>query len=316
MRSSDDSGDGEGALRIICGPTAAGKSAIALRLALRHGGAIVSADSRQLYRGFDVGTAKPTREERATVPHFGVDVADPDERWSAARWASAANEWISEIERSGLVPIVVGGTGFYLAALERPLDHAPPLDVTRREALATFLDSLPLQELRRWAEALDPDRARLGRTQLLRAVETALLSGRRLSDSHGGRDRSHPPSRRVSYLVVDPGREVLRERIAARVDAMLAAGWLDEVDELMKTVPARSPAWNSTGYTALREHLEGRCSLADARERVVLDTRRYAKRQRTWYRHQLPEHATVRIDPDDPGLDAGIEAWWSGSSTE
>jgi len=314
MSSSDASGADDRALRVICGPTAAGKSAIALRMAARNGCAIVSADSRQLYRGFDIGTAKPTAAERDLVEHFGIDVADPSERWSAARWAAAAAEWIDESESRGASAVVVGGTGFYVAALERPLDHAPALDQRQRAALAQLLRTFPLDELRRWATILDPARAHLGRTQLLRAVETALLSGRRLSDAHVGRDRAGKPEREFRYLVVDPGREALRERIAARVDAMLDAGWVDEVRRLREQVPPDAPAWNATGYTALREHVEGRGSLADARERVIIDTRQYAKRQRTWFRHQLPGHATTRVHPDDPELDTRLAAWWSGAS--
>lgn len=310
MSSSDASGAGERALRVICGPTAAGKSAIALRLAERHGGAIVSADSRQLYRGFDIGTAKPLPHDQASVPHYGVDVANPTERWSAARWAGNAREWIAEAERDGRLPLIVGGTGFYISALATPLADAPPLDGARRASLASVLEKLSTAELRRWTQELDPPRAHLGRTQLLRAVETALLSGRRLSDSYA-RQRSR--GARLRYLVVDPGRERLRERIARRVDAMLEAGWLDEVRVLMGTVPHDAPAWNATGYAALRDHLEGRMSLEAAREKVIVDTRRYAKRQRTWFRHQLPEADTTRLDPCDPGADELVEAWWSAT---
>ncbi len=310
MSSSDASGAGERALRVICGPTAAGKSAIALRLAERHGGAIVSADSRQLYRGFDIGTAKPLPHEQAAVPHYGVDVANPAERWSAARWVEHARKWIAEADRDGRVPLIVGGTGFYISALATPLADAPPLDGARRASLASVLETLSTAELRRWTQELDPPRAHLGRTQLLRAVETALLSGRRLSDSYG-RQRSR--GARLRYLVVDPGRERLRERIARRVDAMLEAGWLEEVRVLMDTVPHDAPAWNATGYAALRDHLEGRMSLETAREKVVVDTRRYAKRQRTWFRHQLPEADTTLLDPCDPGADKLVEAWWSAT---
>jgi tRNA dimethylallyltransferase len=314
MSSSDASGAGERALRVICGPTAAGKSAIALRLAERHGGAIVSADSRQLYRGFDIGTAKPLPHEQACVPHCGVDVADPTERWSAALWAEHARKWVADAEREGRIPLIVGGTGFYISALATPLADAPILDDARRASLACVLEKLSTAELRRWTQELDPPRAHLGRAQLLRAVETALLSGRRLSDSYasqGSRESGKPA--RLLYLVVDPGRERLRERIARRVDAMLDAGWLDEVRVLMETVPHDAPAWNATGYAALRDHLERRMSLEAAREKVIVDTRRYAKRQRTWFRHQLPEADTTRLDPCDPGADELVAAWWSAT---
>lgn len=313
--AGSDEGEAD-VLRVICGPTAAGKSELALRLAARHDAAIISADSRQLYRGFDIGTAKPAAAERAAVPHYGVDVADPAERWSAARWAGEAASWIAESRSLGITPLVVGGTGFYIGALDRPLDVAPGLDPGRREALAAVLNELPLDELRRWVAELDPARAHLGRTQLLRAAETVLLSGRRLSDVHTG--RGGPSAFAVRYLVVDPGRDLLRERIALRTDSMLAGGWLDEVRTLAATVPRDAVAWKSTGYRCLRDHVdpgEGAATpLEEAREQVIVDTRRYAKRQRTWFRHQLPEGETTRIHPDDPDLDARLDAWWSGDS--
>ena len=296
-------------LRAIVGPTAAGKSALALALAERVGAAILSADSRQLYRGFDLGTAKPTPAERARVPHFGIDVAEPAERWSAARWADDCERWIAEAAALGRAPLVVGGTGFYLRALAAPLFDEPPLDPERRRALEPLLAALPLDALRRWVTVLDPARAGLQRTQLARAVEVALLTGERISAWHARSAR--PPRHAVRYLVVDPG-PVLAARIAARVDAMLAAGWLDEVRALAARVPPGAPAWNAAGYEVLRRHAAGELTLAAARERVVIETRQYAKRQRTWFRHQLPAASVWHVNPDAPGaLDAAL-AWWRG----
>jgi tRNA dimethylallyltransferase len=291
----------------VVGPTAAGKSALALAVAERVGGAVLSADSRQLYRAFDVGTAKPTAAERRRVPHFGVDVADPTERWSAARWADACERWVADCDAARRAPLVVGGTGLYLRALADPIFAEPPLDPARREALYRVLDARPTEELRRWARVLDPARAHLQRTQLLRAVEVALLTGERISVLHARRAR--PARFTVRYLVVDPG-PVLADRIAARVDAMLAAGWLDEVRRLAAVVPPGAPAWHSTGYDVWRAHLAGALGLAEARERVIVATRQYAKRQRTWFRHQLAGASVVRIDPDAPGaLDRALD-WW------
>ena len=300
----------EATVRVICGPTAAGKSGIAMRLAERLPLAIVSADSRQLYRGFDVGTAKPTPEERARVPHFGVDVAEPTERWSAARWAEACDGWLDAARATGREPVVVGGTGFYLRALAAPLFTEPPLETGRRRALAAALEALPAGELRRWVERLDPPRAPLGRTQHLRALEVALLAGRRLSDLHA--EGARAPRHRLRYLVVDPGRDALREWIAARTDAMLAAGWLDEVRALAERVPDDAPAWQGTGYEAIRRHVRGELTLAEARELVVIETRQYAKRQRTWFRHQLAGSDVSWLDPRADGADALAEAWWHG----
>ena len=277
---------------VICGPTAAGKSAVAAWLAERFPILIISADSRQIYRGFDVGTAKPTAEERLRVPHRGIDVADPRERYSAAQWALLAQRAIGEAHASGRLPVVVGGTGFYAAALFRPLWSEPPLDPARRAVIQGALASLTTDELRRWCVVLDPARAHLGRAQLLRAIEIALLTGERLSELHVGRSR---PSEYVGdYLLVDPGPE-LAGRIARRTDEMLAAGWMDEVRQLMQSVDADAPAWHATGYDVLRQHVQGALDRETAIERIVIDTRQYAKRQRTWFRHQLPRARVQRL---------------------
>src|SRR5512143_1841122 len=200
-RLSADSAGAE--IRVICGPTAAGKSTIALWLAERDAGTIISADSRQIYRGFDIGTAKPTAEERARVPHRGIDVVEPTERYSAAAWAEAGGVWIEEARGGGRMPIVVGGTGLYLRALFDGLFAEPASDPAKRQELERVLTTLHVDELRRWTTALDPARAHLGRTQLLRAIEIALLTGHRVSELH--RDRATAPRWRPRYLVVDPG---------------------------------------------------------------------------------------------------------------
>lgn len=293
-------------LLVICGPTASGKSALAATLAEQAAITIVSADSRQVYRGFDVGTAKPTRDEQTRIPHHGVDVADAAERYSAARWAAEADRWVADAVASGRRPVVVGGTGLYLRAFFEGLFEEPVLDVAQRRALERELASRDTEELRRWVRDLDPPRAHLGRTQLLRSVEIALLTGRRLSDLH--RERPRRPHWRPRYLVVDPG-PVLAERIARRIDAMLEEGWAEEVQRLMQTVPADAPAWNSTGYDAVRRYVRGEISRDAMREAVLIGTRQYAKRQRTWFRHQLPDDATTCIDPLGPQAAATVLAW-------
>lgn len=299
-------------LRIICGPTGAGKSEIALGLAEEKGAAIVSADSRQVYRKFDIGTAKPTADERARVPHHGIDEIDPTERYSAARWAADAEGWLKDARDARRHAVVVGGTGLYIKALVEPLFSAPDLDPGRRAALETEMASESLSDLRRWCRQLDPARAGLGRTQLVRAIETALLSGRRVSDLHAeeqNRPAASTRTYRASYLVVDPG-ESLQQRIEARVDAMLERGWQGEVDQLSRTVPAGAPAWKASGYSVMREMARGAVDLSTARQRVIIETRQYAKRQRTWFRHQLPADAVTRVNPDDPALRSIVREWW------
>ena len=297
-------------LRIICGPTAAGKSTIALELAGSTDAAIVSADSRQVYCYFNIGTAKPTREQCDRTTHYGIDVAEPSERFSAARWASEAAEWIESAAEIDKPPVVVGGTGLYIKALVQPLFDAPEVDPVQRARLEQDLERKTVTELRKWCETLDPARAHLGRTQLMRAIETVILSGVRISDLHAEHRASGQSARDDAvYLVVDPG-DGLASRIETRVDAMLGAGWADEVRNLIAEVPADAPAWKASGYAAMRDHVEGRCDLSTARQRVIIETRQYAKRQRTWFRHQLPEAAVTRVNPEDSQARVLVREWW------
>ena len=301
-----------GRLRIICGPTAAGKSALALDLAEMFGAAIVSADSRQIYCGFDIGTAKPTREECARVTHYGIDVAEPQERFSAARWAVEADVWIESAGEIEKEPVIVGGTGLYVKALVEPLFSAPELDATRRGELERELESMSVVELRRWCSELDPSRAGLGRTQLLRAIETAVLAGKRISDLHADHNserEANGPGIAASYLVVDPG-DSLAARIEERVERMLGSGWIAEVEGLSREVSPDAPAWKASGYSVIREHVEGDLDLSTTKERVIIETRQYAKRQRTWFRHQLPPAAVTRVNPEDSRARAVAREWW------
>ncbi len=293
-------------IRIICGPTAAGKSAVAMALAERRGLTIVSADSRQVYRGFDIGTAKPSAADRARVPHVGLDVASPLERWSAARWADDAVRSIEVLGEDRVV--VVGGTGLYLRALTAPLFDEPMLDPGRRAALAAEIDAWPTDRLRQWTARLDPARAHLGRAQLLRAVEVALLTGRPLSEWH--RTNARAPRFRARWLVVDPA-ESLPLQVASRLDAMLAGGWADEVRDLARTVAPDAPAWQACGYRVMRDMVAGALGGAAARNAILVQTRQYAKRQRTWFRHQLEGLDVTRIDPRAPATPATVDAWWN-----
>jgi len=291
---------------VICGPTASGKSAIAMWLANRREITIISADSRQIYRGFDIGTAKPSLRDRERVPHRGIDVAAPTERFSAAAWAEVAQLAIRDALTEHRVPVVVGGTGFYISALFRPLWEQPDIDEQQRIPVQRELDTLATDELRRWCETLDPPRAHLGRAQLLRAVEVALLTGERLSQMHVARARA--AAFRGSYLLVDPGAR-LPARIAARTASMFDAGWSEEVRELSRAIPPDAPAWNATGYDAVRALLRGELDREGALDRVLIETRQYAKRQRTWFRHQLAGDVVRRVDPDASGWQEIVDRW-------
>ena len=302
-------GDERLLIPVVCGPTAAGKSAVAFALARRHPITIIVADSRQIYRRFDVGTAKPSAAEQSAIPHRGIDLIEPAERFSAAAWAERADRWIDEALTIGRIPLVVGGTGFYLRALFEPLFDEPELDRHARRQLEAVLASFSFDELRRWCLVLDPERAHLGRAQLLRAIEVALISGHRLSDLH--RVRARPPRGSARYLVVDPG-PALAGRIEARIDAMLDGGWVDEVRGLIEEVPADAPAWNATGYRTVRELVRGGIDRGAARQQILIATRQYAKRQRTWLRHQIDAGVVTRLDPTDPSAAALAERWLLG----
>ena len=282
-------------------------------LSLRREILVISADSRQVYRGFDVGTAKPPRVDLERVPHRGIDVVEPTERYSAAEWAAMAQRAIGEAKASGRLPIVVGGTGFYMGALFKPLFAEPPLDGERRLALQGELDAMETEEVRRWCAALDPARAHLGRTQLLRAVEMALLTGERLSELHASKAR--PSLYKPCYLLVDPGSE-LQTRIASRAAAMLDNGWRDEVRALMQTTPADAPAWNASGYGVVRELVEGAIDREQALERIIVETRQYAKRQRTWFRHQLQRDQVQRLHPGESGWQEVVDSWFTDVVTK
>jgi tRNA dimethylallyltransferase len=205
--------------------------------------------------------------------------------------------------------MIVGGTGLYLRALFDGLFTEPALDARRRGALAGYLAMIDTEELRRWVQSLDAERAYLGRTQLLRAIEIALLTGTTISALH----RESAVGRRWTprWLVVDPGAP-LAVRNERRVDAMLAAGWLDEVRRLTGAVPEQAPAWNASGYGVMRRLASGELDLPSAREAIVIETRQYVKRQRTWFRHQLDAGRVTHVDPSSPGWDARVERWWAG----
>jgi tRNA dimethylallyltransferase len=308
---SSNAASGGNSMRVICGPTGSGKSAIVMELARKRPLTIVSADSRQVYRGFDIGTAKPTKEERERVPHLGIDIVDPAERFSAAAWAELARKWL---ESAKPAPVVVGGTGFYIRALTDPLFNEPPLDPDRRAALAVELYELETEELRKMVERLDPARAHLGRAQLLRAIEVAELTGRSISSWHAEGGVPEAPPLRARYLLVDPG-PVLGEWLAARVSRMFDAGWVDEVAALAKKAPRDAPAWNATGYAVVREVVDGKVDREEAEALITIATRQYAKRQRTWFRHQIAGEDVTTIDPRDAGAADAVLAWWDANDS-
>ena len=272
---------------MLVGPTAAGKTALAVELAERLGGEVVSADAFAVYRGLDIGTAKPGPAEMRRVPHHLIDVADPRERYSAGMFARDADAAIAAIRARGRLPIVVGGTMFYVRALLRGLFPEPPRDEALRRTLDDEWRRDPAALRERLAE-LDPEAAgRLApgdRQRILRALEVALVAGRPMSALW--REHPLPQARHLARLLgTAPGRPELHARIAARVDEMYARGLLGEVRGLLAAgVPPGAHALKAIGYRECLRVLAGEWTVEQARERTTAATRQLAKRQLTWLR--------------------------------
>ncbi len=281
----------------IVGPTASGKTGLAVAVARALDGEVISLDSRQAYRGFRVGTAAPGPDDLAAAPHHGVGFLDPSEPYGAGRFARLARGWIGDIRARGQVPILAGGTGLFLRALTDPVFAEPPIDPDRRRRLRKWVEAHDPDLVRRWADRLDPElAARLAsvdRQRASRTIELALFTGRPLSwfIDHG--EPEHPPLELLIYAIELPSEE-LRSRIASRASDSLRA-WLDEVRELRDRNLGGSAAFESLGYQHVLALEEGRLEREEALERIVSDTWAYARRQRTWFRHQLPAEA-VRLD--------------------
>ena len=269
----------------IVGPTASGKSELAMALAARQPAEIVAADSRQVYRGMDVGTAKPSAHDRDAVPHHLIDLVDPDQPFSVAQWVERARELIPAITARGRLPIVVGGTGLYHAALIDGHDYASqPWSPQLRERLSDELDASGLEPLAARLERLDPETAR--RTDLrnprrvLRALERAELGG------GGATLKARPLSREAAIVAIDRPREVLYRRIDGRARWLLTeGGLLGEVRGLLDAgYHASLPPMTGHGYGEAARYLAGEWSLEEAIEVTARRTRQYAKRQLSWFR--------------------------------
>ncbi|MFQ5718970.1 MAG: tRNA (adenosine(37)-N6)-dimethylallyltransferase MiaA [Acidobacteriota bacterium] len=294
-------------LVVVVGPTAVGKSALALELADRCEGAIVSADAMQVYRGFDRGTAKPTPAERRRVPHFLVDVVDPRDDFSAGDFVRAAETAITEIRGTGRRPFLVGGSGLYVRSLLRGLFHGPRRHPGLRRRLGAIRDRRGPEFLHRMLERLDPVAARrVGPRdvqRIVRALEVLLVSGRSLSDhldaqaGQGWRGKDRVACVKIG-LACD--RDELRRRIGSRVLRFFAAGLVEEVRGLVASgIPARANAFKAIGYRQALEVVEGRMSEQEAIESTTRATIRYARRQMTWFRREENVHwLRVGLQPD------------------
>jgi tRNA dimethylallyltransferase len=273
----------------IVGATATGKSALALELAAALGGEIVNADALQLYRGLDIGTAKPTRAERERVPHHLLDVLDPAEPASAGEFARRARVILDEIAARGRPALVVGGSGLYQRALWSGLAELPPVDRAVRAALERRLAELGLAALRAELERVDPPTAsRLAprdRQRTLRALEVAIATGRPLSSWLATAPSAAAAIPRRIGLTLP--RSVLYDRIGSRVEEMARRGWVEEVRGLLASgVDRNCPAFRAIGYAHWVRHLEGELGFDAALREIRTATRRYAKRQETWFRRE------------------------------
>jgi tRNA dimethylallyltransferase len=289
----------DGPLWAVVGPTASGKSALALALAEQVGAELVCLDSAQVFCGLDVGTAKPTAAEQARVPHHLIDVLQPDEQWSAADYARAADQAIAAIRGRGRVPLFVGGTGLWLRALTRGIFEAPPIDPALREAIRDELRARGPEALHRELAAVDPvAAARIHPTdpqRIGRALEVHRQAGIPISElqaAHGFRAVRH----RLVAVALDVDRAVLAERIAARARAMYAGGLLEETEAcLARGISREAPGLKTIGYRDAVRHLAGELDRAAAEEATIAATRQYAKRQRNWFRHE-PDVSWIPAD--------------------
>ena len=281
-----------GRVPVLVGPTAVGKTAVAVALAAHWPLEVISADSRQVYRRLDIGTAKPTRKERSRVPHHGVDLVEPGERYSAGHFARDAVKWLEEIRGRGNLPVVVGGTGLYVRALSEGLFAEPPLDPAKRRSLDAWTARLEAIELLRWASRLDPGFRGGGRQRAARAIEVALLSGRPLSywqQAARARGALDP-----WYIVLTAPRPVLHQRIARRADEMVRRGLIEEVAAVLaEGHDHHAPGFDGIGIREAVEYLHGQRPRESVAEAIAIGTRQYAKRQQTWFRHQLVRTAVT-----------------------
>ena len=285
----------------IAGPTASGKTALSILLAKEMDGEIVSCDSMQVYKDMDIGTAKPTLEEQAGIPHHMLSVAEPWEDFSVSRYCAMADPIVEDILRRGKSPIIVGGTGLYMDALIRGNAFAPCPSTGRREELEALAASQGIEAVIERLRAVDPESAaRLhpsDQKRIIRAMEVYLETGMTITE-HNRKTQEIPPKYHpIRFTLTDRQRQTLYDRIDRRVDTMVEAGLIEEIQGLLaRGIPEKCTAMQAIGYKEFVAALHGACSLEEAAGQVKQSSRRYAKRQLTWFRRNPENIWLIRED--------------------
>ena len=288
---------------IICiaGPTASGKTALAVELAKRFDGEVVSCDSMQVYRRMDIGTAKPFPEERQGIPHHMIDVADPEEDFSVSRYCSMAAPIVDDIVARGKTAIIAGGTGLYMDSLIKGNDFAPFPSTGCRERLEAQCDEMGMEFMMNMLRAIDPEAAERihDRKRMIRALEVYQETGETITE-HNRKTQAIPPKYTPLWLGLDyEPRQALYDRIDLRVDIMLQQGLVEEIQDLLASgIPEKCTAMQAIGYKEFVDALDGRCTIEEAVAQVRQSSRRYAKRQLTWFRRNKAMHWLTRSAGD------------------
>jgi tRNA dimethylallyltransferase len=293
-------------LVVILGPTASGKSSLAIRLAQQLGGEILVCDSTQVYRHFDIGTAKVPLAERHGIAHRLIDLVEPNEIFTAGEYRRQALLALTEVSQRGKLPILTAGTGLYLRALLEGLADAPERSEELRARLREKVQLRGSEHLHRTLARLDPEiAARIGprdTQKVIRAIEMRILAGKRVGEIHRA-GRNSLEGYHVQKIGLSPPRAALYARIDARTVAMLSDGWLDEVRKLSSNVPPDAKPFQFIGYPELLAHLAGRLTMEAAIKKIQLATRQFAKRQLTWFRKEPSVHWLPGFG-DDPEVGA------------
>jgi tRNA dimethylallyltransferase len=295
---------------VLAGPTASGKTTLIVALARRHPIEVISLDSRQIHHGLRIGTAQPTPEEQALCRHHLIDFVPPTESYSAARFRQDFIAAYEDIRARGRVPILVGGAGLYLSAVEKGLFEMPGLDPATTAQVREQLAGLPTEDIRAQLQERDPaSHARIhpsDRYRSQRALEICLATGRTMTEQMQAHDQQPDPALALTFPLVwvTRDRTELHARIAARTRAMLNAGWMEETAGLLATHGPHARALRAIGYREIVAHLQGDLGEDELEPRITAATRQYAKRQETWFR-PLPKAAEGR--PDDPAISDALE---------